>query len=181
MREFYRHFGRRDDLFSNQDVMLSVVQRQIYVDEGALILRPENQSACRWGILLEHLDRDDPPVVVLGDLADKSLEKWEPWTETFSAAVVQWLVYESCMRPAVGDLATEFERPEDLAEVAAHGRSLDIAPFPTGHLSTQTGARWLMVDDVIVLVDETTILMSARTHEAADEFRRRYQADWLIE
>lgn len=181
VREFYRFFGSRHDLFSNQNVLLSVVQRQMYVDEGALILRHENQGACRWGILLEHLDRDDPPVVVLGDLADKSLEEWEPWTETFSAAVVQWLVYESCMRPAVGDLATEFERPEDLTELPARGRSLDIAPFPTGHLSTQTGARWLMINGVIVLVDETTVLVSARTHEAAEAFRRRYPADWLIE
>ena len=99
VREFYGLAGRRHDLFSNQDVLLSIVGRQMYVDAGALIVRHENQGVCRWGILTEHLDQEDPPVVVLGGLADKSQERWVPWTETFSAAVVQWLVYESCMRP----------------------------------------------------------------------------------
>lgn len=181
VREFYELAGRRHDLFSNQDVLLSIVQRQIYVDEGALIVRHENQGACWWGILLEHLDQEDPPVVVLADLADRAQEQWEPWNETFSAAIVQWLVYESCMRPGVGDLATEFERPADLAEVAARGKPLAIAPFPVGHLGAQTGAQWLLIDDVIVLADESTILISAQTDEAAQAFRRRYPADWLNE
>ena len=181
VREFYGLVGRRHDLFSNQDVLLSLVQRQIYVDEGALIVRHENQGVCRWGILLEHLDQEDPPVVVLADLADKSHGQWEPWTETFSAAIVQWLVYESCMRSGVGDLATEFDRPADLAAVTGRGRPLAIAPFPVGHLSVQTEARWFLTDDVIVLADDTAILISARTQEAADGFRDRYPADWLNE
>ncbi|GAA1875099.1 hypothetical protein [Myceligenerans crystallogenes] len=181
VREFHGLVGRRHDLFSNQDVLLSIVQRQVYIDEGALIVRHENQGSCRWGILLGDLEEDDPPVVVLADLADKAHERWEPWTGTFSAAASQWLVYESCMRPGLGDLATEFERPEDLAELTARGRPLSISPFPTGHLSVRTEARWLQIDDVIVLADETTILISARTQEAADMFRRRYPADWLDE
>ncbi|WP_454859300.1 hypothetical protein [Promicromonospora soli] len=179
VREFYELVGQRHDLFSNQDVLLSIVQRQIYVDEGALIVRRENQGACRWGILLGYLDRDDPPVVVLADLADKSQEQWEPWTDPFSAATVQWLVYESCMRSGIGDLATEFDRPADLADVTARGKPL--APFPIGHLSVRTEARWSLIDDVIVLVDDATILISARSQHAADMFRRRYPADWLTE
>ncbi len=181
VREFHGLVGRRRDLFSNQDVLLSIVQRQMYVDEGALIVRHENQGACRWGILLEHLDHEDPPVVVLADLADKSQEQWEPWTRTFSAAVIAWLVYESSMRPDVGDLATEFDRPGDLAEVTGRGRPLAIAPFPVGPLSVQTGVRWSLIDDVIVLADDTAILISAPTQEAADAFRDRFPADWLNE
>jgi hypothetical protein len=181
VREFYGLVGQRHDLFSNQDALLSIVQRQMYVDEGALIVRHENQGACRWGILLEHLDREDPPVVVLVDLADKSQERWEPWTETFSAAVVQWLVYESCMRPGAGDLATDFDRPADAAEVIRCGTPLAISPFPVGHSSVQTGVRWSLIDDVIVLADGMAILISARTQEAADAFRDRYPADWLDE
>lgn len=181
VREFYGLFGRRHDLFSNQDVLLSVVQRQIYVDEGALIVRHENQGACRWGILLEHLGQEDPPVVVLADLADKSQERWAPWTKTFSAAVVQWLVYESCMRSGVGDLATEFDRSADLAEVTERGVQLTIAPFPVGHWGIQTGVRWSLTDDVIVQASDTTILISARNQETADAFRGRYPADWLSE
>ncbi|MGI5187692.1 hypothetical protein ACQEVI_06055 [Promicromonospora sp. CA-289599] len=171
VREFYGLVGRRHDLFSNQDVLLSIVQRQMYIDDGALIVRHENQGVCRWGILLEHLDQEDPPVVVLADLADKSQEQWEPWTETFSAAVVQWLVYESCMRPGVGDLATKFDRSADLAVVTGSGRPLAIAPFPVGHLSVQIEVRWSLTDEVIVLADDTAFLISARTQEAADAFR----------
>jgi hypothetical protein len=181
LREFYGLLGRRRDLFSLQDTLLSVVQRRMYIDEGALIVRHENQRVCRWGILLEHLDRADPPVVVLVDRADKRQERWESWTETFSAAVVQWLVYESCMRSGTGDLATEFDRPADLAEVTARARSLAIAPFSVGHWSVQTEARWSLVDDVILLADDTTILMSAPHRRAADAFRDRYPADWLHE
>lgn len=181
VREFYGLVGRHHNLFSNQDVLLSIVQRQIYIDEGALIVRHENQGACRWGILLEHLDQEDSPVVVLADLAEKSQEQWEPWTETFSAAVAQGLVYESCMRPGVGDLATEFDRSADLAEVTGRGRPLAIAPFAVGHLSVQTEGRWSLTDEVIVLADDTAILISARTQEAADAFRDRYPADWLNE
>lgn len=181
VREFYGLVGQRHDLFSNQDVLLSIVQRQMYIDKGALIVRHENQGACRWGILLEHLDQEDPPVVVLAELADKSQEQWEPWTETFSAAVIQWLVYESCMRPGVGDLATEFDRSADLDELTGCGSPLVIVPFPVGHLSVPTGARWSLIGDVIVLADDAEILISARTKEAADAFRGRYPADWLDE
>ncbi|MDR7384418.1 SMI1/KNR4 family protein [Promicromonospora iranensis] len=181
LREFYGLFGRRRDLFSIQDTLLSVVQRGMYIDEGALIVRHENQVVCRWGILLEHLDQADPPVVVLVDRADERQERWVPWTETFSAAVVQWLVYESCMRSGTGDLATEFDSPADLVEVAARARPLAVAPFAVGHWSVQTEARWSLVDDVILLADDTTILMSARSSQAADAFRDRYPADWLHE
>jgi hypothetical protein len=181
VREFQRLAGRRHEMFSIQDTLLSVVQRRMYIDEGALIVRHENQGVCRWGILLEHLDRADPPVVVLVDRADKTQERWEPWTETFSAAVVQWLVYESCMRSGTGDLATEFDHPADLTEVIARGRPLAVVPFSVGHSSVQTEARWSLVDDVILLADDTTILMSALHRRAADAFRDRFPADWLHE
>ena len=181
VREFYGLVGQRHDLFSIQDRLLSVGKRQMYVDEGALIVRRENQGACRWGILLEHLDQDDPPVVLLADLADKSEEQRRPWAESFSAAVVQWLVYESCMRSGVGDLATEFDRPTDLAEVTARGRPLAVVPFPTGYLDVRTEVRWFLVDDVIVLAGDTMILISGDTQEAADAFRDRHPADWLYE
>ena len=104
----------------------------MYVDEGALIVRHENQGACRWGVLLEHLDQDDPPVVVLADLADKSQEQWEPWTETFSAAVVQWLVYESCMRPGTGDLATGSTDPRTSPRSPRAAGRWPLPRFPRG-------------------------------------------------
>lgn len=178
LREFYGLAGRRRDLFSNQDTLLSLDQRQMYVDEGALIVRHENQGACRWGILLDHLGQDDPPVHVVADLDDTSQQRWEPWTDTFSAAVIQWLVYESCMRPGTGDLATELDDPQGLAEITSRGEALKVAPFPSGHLSTETGARWRVVDGVVTLADKSTVLISARTSQAASAFRERYPADW---
>ncbi|MFI2366701.1 hypothetical protein [Promicromonospora sp. NPDC019610] len=179
VREFYGLAGQRHDLFSNQDILLSVDQRQMYVDEGALIVRHENQGVCRWGILLDHLDQDDPPVVVLAEVADTSQRRWEPWSDTLSAVVIQWLIYESCMRPETGDLATELADPDGLADITARGEVLEIVPFPTGQASAQTGALWRLVDDVVVLADESTILISARTSQNAEAFRKRYPADWL--
>lgn len=93
LREALKLFGRRDDLTRNQDPLATPKDLEIY--EGALVFRTENQGACVWGVLLEDLHQDDPPTYLRADLADKSEEKWLPWTDRLSLALVEALITET--------------------------------------------------------------------------------------
>ncbi|MFB7509239.1 hypothetical protein [Streptomyces broussonetiae] len=62
----------------------------------ALVFREENQGACSWDVLLKDLDRADPGVHVLLDLADRQAQRWEPWMERLSWMAVEWCWRSLC-------------------------------------------------------------------------------------
>src|SRR6266568_4776093 len=93
LREAYALFGRRNDLVRNQDVLLR--PEKLYVFEGALVYQVENQACARWGVLLADLEAEDPAAVVRSDLADKSQERWEPWSPKLSVALVEMVMVET--------------------------------------------------------------------------------------
>jgi hypothetical protein len=67
LREGYALLGRRDDLTSNQDVLLR--PDQLYFDETgrALIFRVENQSVAHWGIRRGRCRASGTPLHPAGD------------------------------------------------------------------------------------------------------------------
>ncbi|MFJ9697630.1 SMI1/KNR4 family protein [Kitasatospora sp. NPDC101183] len=153
LREAYRLFGRRADLTSNQDVLLT--PDELYVLDGALVYRAENQGCAHWGVLLEELGREDPPTVVRPDLFDKSEERWEPWEERFSTAAAVMALYEKALED--DDLSLELD-PEELPE------GVEELP-PLGR-----GLRWYLGRDVLVMVMEGFAVGRARTEQAAEDF-----------
>ncbi len=171
VREAYSLFGARDDLTSNQDVLLS--PDELYVHDGVLVFRAENQGAAHWGVALT--GETDPPVLVRPDLADKDAEAWEPWMDRFSMACVEIVLSESLLDE---DLADSRDPEDDDAEaLGARYTRLPLPDLPTGQ---DPPIRWFTGTDVIVRDDAGGWLSArARTPEALDAVREDLPGDWL--
>jgi hypothetical protein len=164
LREAYRLFGRRADLTSSQDVLLT--PDELYVLDGALVYRAENQGCAHWGVLLGDLEREDPPTVVRPDLADKSQERWEPWEERFSTAAAVMAMTEKLLEDheLTDFVESDSELPDDFRELPALGR----------------GCRWHEGPDVLIgVVEEAWMMARARTPEALEALYEAVPGDWL--
>ena len=157
LREALKLFGRRDDLTRNQDPLTTPDELDVY--EGALVFREENQGVCAWGVLLEDLTQDDPPTYLRADLADKTQEKWEPWTDKLSLALVEALITETI----IGD-------DENLTSAWQPG---DETPEDTGLTALPRitpdwyKTAWYVGDDLLAHVaDGAWISVRGRTREA---------------
>ncbi|TWF71527.1 SMI1/KNR4 family protein [Kitasatospora viridis] len=167
LREAYLRFGRRTDLTSNHDELLG--PDELYVTDGALVYRAENQGAASWGIALAELDRDDPGTVIRPDLADKSQERWEPWEQSLTEACVELVMSESVL---VDDGLTDY------LEVDGTGEPLD------GLFQRLPGfgrdLRWFAGDGVLIReLDGFCLQARARTPQALDALRETVPGDWL--
>lgn len=157
LREALRLFGRRDDLTRNQDPLATPEDLEIH--EGALVFREENQGVCAWGVLLEDLHQDDPPTYLRPDLADKSEEKWLPWTDKLSLAIVEALMAETVLADA-GDLSDSWELDGEPADDTGLTELPRIQP--EWYKTT-----WYVGDDVLAHVsDDAWISVRARSREA---------------
>ncbi|PRY43855.1 hypothetical protein [Umezawaea tangerina] len=164
VREAYLLFGRRPDLTSNQDRLLA--PEKLFVDHGMLVFREENQWVAHWGVPLEALDQDDPPVTMWMSLADPAADPKTAWLDRFSVACVEMVLSESLFEPE--DLAASMELDEDdAAALERWGTRLPLPDYPAG--STET--RWFVGPDVLVRAhDRQWAWVRARTEEALDEF-----------
>ncbi|MFJ9773073.1 SMI1/KNR4 family protein [Kitasatospora sp. NPDC101157] len=164
LREAYRLFGRRADLTSSQDVLLT--PDELHVLDGALVYRAENQGCAHWGVLLDDLAQEDPPTVTRPDLADKSQERWEPWEERFSTAAAVMAMSEKLLEDGelCDFLESEGELPDDFVELPALGREF----------------RWYGGPDVLVVaVGDAWISARARTPEALHALHEAVPGEWL--
>lgn len=166
--EAYTLFARRPDLHSNVNTLLSA--DELTVERGAVVFRVENQGAASWGVLLQDLDRDDPPVHIRADLADKYLELWEPWLDRFSVAALEIVLSESAQGPE--DLC-DFRTPGPAEDVRIAG-GLTLVPFPADHLTFYTAPGVLIAD-----FEDTGLCVRARDAETLDRFREAFPGDWV--
>ncbi|MFD8827156.1 SMI1/KNR4 family protein [Streptomyces sp. NPDC059605] len=178
LREAYLLFGRRTDLTRNHDTLLG--PSELYVDNGqeALVFRHENQGAVSWGILLEALGEEDPAVFVRTDLADKSAERWEPWLDRLSLALVETVLSES--------VQADDELCDFLLDFDEHGAGLleqkcVRLPFPSyPACENGSGIRWFLGPDALLRDDDGAALYArGRTEEALDGIRDLIPGDWL--
>ncbi|MGW3044045.1 SMI1/KNR4 family protein [Kitasatospora sp. NPDC001159] len=164
LREAYRLFGRRADLTSSQDVLLT--PDELYVLDGALVYRAENQGCAHWGVLLGDLEQEDPPTVIRPDLADKSQEHWEPWEDRFSTAAAVMAMTEKLLEDheLTDFIESDDELPDDFRKLPALGR----------------GCRWREGPNVLIGVVEGAWMMArARTPEALAALYEAVPGDWL--
>jgi hypothetical protein len=167
LREAYRLLGRRDDLCRNQDRLLP--PEELHVREDALVCVEENQGAAHWGIRLGDLGTDDPPVAVRPDLADKTAERWEPWTDRLSAAIVDLVMSEVLY---YGDGLSDAGEMTGIADGA-------FEPLPS-LLATESGSRWLLGDDALLHVcDGSWVTVRVRSRDAFGAVRESVTADWV--
>ncbi|MFM9633231.1 MULTISPECIES: SMI1/KNR4 family protein [Streptomyces] len=177
LRKAYLLFGRRRDLTSNHDVLLSPAE--LYVDDvkEALVFRHENQGAASWGILLDSLHDDDPAVFVRADLADKSAERWEGWLERLSLCFIEIVLSEYVQ--ADGESCDFLDPDHDSIELLE--QNCVQLPFPAYPLCEEEHpTRWFLGQDVLLRDDDgTAVLARARTLEDLDRVRDLIPGDWL--
>ncbi|RAY11053.1 SMI1/KNR4 family protein [Actinomadura craniellae] len=178
LREAYLLLGRREDLTSNHDTLLSPAE--LYLDDRkeALVFRQENQGAASWGVLVADLGEADPAVFVRMDLADKRSEIWERWLDRLSLTFIEIVLSESVQAPGeLTDFLGELEE-EDLETLE---RDCTRLPFPEYPLCQQPpGTRWFTGPGVLLREDDRAVLYArGRTPEALDEVRDQIAGDWL--
>jgi hypothetical protein len=82
-REWYERYAARENVWSLQDTLRT--PHQLNVEHGALVFCVENQSVVQWGIQLEELTREDPPVVVSDPAGGTTWLVESPSTSAFAA------------------------------------------------------------------------------------------------
>ncbi|MCA9187475.1 MAG: SMI1/KNR4 family protein [Pirellulaceae bacterium] len=93
-REWYVQSGNRSDVWCGQDRLLP--PNELSLQDDALIFYVENQGVVRWGIPVESLSSEDPPVVV--ESVDNAAE-WHVENDSLSAFAVQRAVFDIKFSP----------------------------------------------------------------------------------
>jgi len=80
LRTFYIHTANRKDI--NQSMNRIVPPNRLTVDDGSLCFYEENQAVCYWGIAVDDLALDDPPVHRgTPQWRGNKVEKWDWFVE----------------------------------------------------------------------------------------------------
>ncbi|NKE63196.1 SMI1/KNR4 family protein [Lentzea sp. PSKA42] len=167
VKEALSLFGKRPDLTSNQDRLLTPTELRL--DGGILVFRDENQWVAAWGTTL---DGDDPEVLIKLDLVDKTGEHWDTWLPRFSLACVEMVLSEALFR----DGAETADR--EMSEMDTSLLQEHFAELPLH----SPGTRWFVSDDVIVREDDSQWLWArARTPEALELLAKQLPGDWTTE
>jgi hypothetical protein len=170
VREAYTLFGRRFDLHSNMQHLLS--PGEFYVDDRkeALVFREENQGAASWGVLLADLDQADPPVRMRPDLADKEAERWEGWLDAFSISCIEIVLTESLLAEDPVCDSGDYEDGDELA------RRFTRLPFPA---YADSEAAFYAGPGVLIWDTGGWLSVRAQDEETLTRFRNDFAADWL--
>ncbi|WP_394616754.1 hypothetical protein JNUCC0626_45210 [Lentzea sp. JNUCC 0626] len=167
VRDAYALFGKRPDLTSNQDWLLTPAELRL--DHDVLVFRDENQSVASWGAAL---DAEDPTVVVKLDLVHKAEEHWDSWLPRFSLACVELVLSESLFR----DGAETADREMSEVDISLLENRFALLPLHS------PGTRWFVSDDLIVREDEGEWLWArARTSLALEQLQKALPGEWTTE
>jgi hypothetical protein len=165
VREWYELLGRRGDLTSNHDVLLG--PEKIYVEDGVLVFREENQGVCWWGVRLDD-PSPDPAVIMRFDSASPEDGEWSAWLPKFSTAAVELVMSETVLfdDDLVDACATSPSDDEALDVLRAHVPPLAFPRYP----DAEEGSLWFASEDLLVRYDPGMATVRGRTEEALDEF-----------
>jgi hypothetical protein len=174
VRELYELLGRRGDLTSNQDVLLG--PDKIYVEDGVLVFREENQGVCWWGVRLDD-PSPDPAVIVRYDSASPEDGDWLTWLPTFSTAAMEMVMSETVLfdDDFVDSCDTSAGAEEALAVLRAHTSPLAFPRYP----EEEESSLWFVSEDLLVRCDPGMTTVRARSEEALDEIRELLPGNWV--
>ncbi|MEU6341473.1 SMI1/KNR4 family protein [Streptomyces sp. NPDC046977] len=175
LREGYALFGRRADLTCGQDPLLP--PGGLFVDDGVLIFRVENQSCAFWGIPLGQVERDDPPVVVDSD------GRWLPFLDRMSQAWVELLLSETLFVHDSRYDACELP-PELLAEFHGRYERVDLPDHPMWVGPDDSPLRWYAAPGLLLrrdgVQDHAWVHAGGRTAADLDAVRAALPARWVV-
>ncbi|MDX8146619.1 hypothetical protein SK854_31210 [Lentzea sp. BCCO 10_0061] len=167
VKEALALFGKRPDLTSNQDRLLT--PSELRVVDDVLVFRDENQWVAAWGTAL---DGDDPEVRIKLDLVDRTEERWDAWLPRFSLACVEMVLSEALFR----DGAETADRETSEADISLLEEHFALLPLHS------PGTRWFAADDLIVREDDRQWLWArARTPDALDQLLKALPGEWTTE
>ncbi|GAA3655053.1 hypothetical protein C8D87_10414 [Lentzea atacamensis] len=167
VKEALSLFGKRPDLTSNQDRLLTPAE--LRVDHGVLVFRDENQWVAAWGT---RVTGDDPEVLIKLDLVNKAEERWDPWLPRFSLACVEMVLSEALFR----DGAETADRETSEGDISLLEDHFALLPL------NSPGTRWFARDDVIVREDDSQWLWArARTPHALEVLLKTLPGEWSTE
>ena len=168
MREAHTLPGRRDDLLCNEDELPR--PDELCVWEGTWFITRLTRQRRSGGVLLDDLTADDRPTVIGQDMAEKSAELWEPWTDRLSVALVELVTSETALYD--GDHLSD---GADLLDGALSKFQPLPAVVPARHESA-----WFLRKDLLVHVHGVWWLtVRARTSAALDAVRNGAPAEWV--
>jgi hypothetical protein len=174
LREAYLLFGRCADLTASQDQLLAPERLQADAD-GVLVFRVENQYCASWGVRLEAMSSDDPPVLLtVGD-------EWMPYADRLSLALVEMVLSEAMFSARDGRSDNRNLGHVDQAELAVAFERLPLPDFPFWAIPDCPPVRWFAGPDVLLRDDGGEWLwVHGRTPEAVQAVRDRFPGEWEL-
>ncbi len=155
LTEWYCSSGKRRTVWSRQDEFLP--PDRVHVQNNALIFYVENQAVVQWGIPLDQIALDDPPVVV--ESVDDA-DQWVPQTDNLSKFAIYMFAYTRAFADG-GYWVYGYAKPPLVDRIVSRFPVLD---FPT---TWWTQTRLFGYDDIIVAIDGTDHVHARALSEAA--------------
>jgi cell wall assembly regulator SMI1 len=177
LREGFALFGRRDDLTRQQDPL--VRPTGLYVHDalnGVLVFRRENQDCAFWGISLDEIEQEDPPVMV------ESREGWIPFLDRMSLAWVELVLSESLF--SADSCYDACELPDALLP-SLHARyaRVELPDHPMWASKDDSAVRWYAAPGQLVrrdgLQDQSWIHARGRTTADLEAIREDLPGPWV--
>ncbi|WOX26315.1 SMI1/KNR4 family protein [Streptomyces solicathayae] len=147
LREAYLLFGRRPELFDQQDPMLPPSGLFVHEDlGGVLCFRSENQGCAFWGVRLSDLGEADPPVVV------QARGGWQPFMDKVSLACVELILSETLFGD--GPLYNACELPaEVVSEIPQLFHRVALPDYPMWTGDDESPVRWFSAPGLLLRQD----------------------------
>jgi hypothetical protein len=171
LREMYLLAGHRDDVHRPKNHLIH--PEDLSVEQGALVVYEENHNLVLWGVRVDDLGRDDPPVVrAYNDVA----LTWEDDHETLSGFFLTMLYWQAVNGglPFSGVVA-DVDRSE-IPEVHRHWPKVDLLGSLWHHLMVfHRGGQVVCISGH----DPALVLHAAgKTRDDLDAITRRLKLDW---
>ncbi|WP_262060877.1 SMI1/KNR4 family protein [Streptomyces sp. STR69] len=178
LREGYALLGRRDDLTRQQDPLLPPSALRVVDDfGGVLVFRHENQGCASWGVRLNEIEQDDPPVVM------EAYEGWVPFLDRLSVAWVELVLSESLL--GAGSLYDACELPDGLLpDLRARYTRVDLPDHPLWASAACSPLRWYAAPGRLLrrdgVFDHSWVHARGRTAADLETIRADLPGPWVV-
>lgn len=173
LRQWYERFGARRDVWSLQDHLLTPVDWERV--GGVLVLCVENQNVVQWGIELDSISDDDPPIVVSNP--DHYDQEWLIEAGTTTEFALQFAAVNAKFSDAV-----EYHANGQVTDAAIDVIERSYARLPFGEIHWPAyPTRLYAGPDVLVEINGLTwVWISARTRTAFESVLSALRSSGVI-
>ncbi|WP_327306050.1 SMI1/KNR4 family protein [Streptomyces sp. NBC_01298] len=181
LHEAYALFGRRRDLVAQHNPLLPPDELLLDPSGQLLVFRSENQGCAGWGVPLDQLSADDPPVVFFSDyLPDLA---WEPFMPSLSLAFAETILSETVMGRRYDPTGRDcVATPEVLSGVEDQFQPVGLPVYPAWHSPTEPPIRWFSAAGKLLCLEPGNsgqdLVVVGRTEGDLLEVLRAIPGEW---